>query len=136
MQLLWQVGVHDQGRIINPKLVEGQHHGALAQGIGQAMAEAITYDADGQPVGSTFMDCTIPVAEDLPMPSLDNLEFPSPTDPLGAKGAGEIATTGTAGVIVNAVVDALSPFGVRHIETPVTPEKIWRIIHEGSAGQS
>jgi len=136
VRLIWQVGVHDQGKIINPTLVEGQHHGALAQGIGQAMAEAISYDTDGQPVGSTFMDYAIPLAEDLPVPSLDSLEFPSPTNPLQAKGAGEIATTGTAGVIVNAVVDALSPFGVRHIDTPVTPEKVWRIIREGSASQS
>jgi carbon-monoxide dehydrogenase large subunit len=128
VKLLGQFAVHDQGKIMNPILVEGQHHGGIAQGIGQALTEEMSYDWDGQPLASTFMDYGMPVAEGIPEPVLDNLEIPSPTNPLQAKGAGEIATTGTAGVIANAVVDALAPFGVRHIDTPLTPEKIWRII--------
>ena len=133
VKILRQFAVHDQGNIMNPTLVEGQHQGGIAQGIGQAITEEMAYDSDGQPLASTFMDYGMPVAEDIPRPVLDTTQVPSPTNPLGAKGAGEIATTGTAGVITNAVVDALSEFGVRHIDTPLTAEKVWRIIHRAGS---
>ena len=97
VKLLRHYAVHDQGIIINPVLTNAQHHGGLAQGIGQAITEGIEYGSDGQPLASTFMDYGILLAEDLPEPVLENTETPSPTNPLQAKGAGEISTTGTAG---------------------------------------
>jgi carbon-monoxide dehydrogenase large subunit len=133
VKLLRHFGVHDCGVMINPKLIIGQHHGGLAQGIGQAMSEGIEYTPDGQPLNSTFLDYGLPLAEDMPEPVLLDTETPSPTNPMQVKGAGEITTTGTAVVIVNAVLDALAPLGVKHVDMPLTPEKVWRLIHESDA---
>ena len=130
VRLLRHFGVHDCGKMINPKLIIGQHHGGLAQGIGQAMSEGIDYTPDGQPLNSTFLDYGLPLAEDMPEPVLRDTETPSPTNPMQVKGAGEITTTGTAVVIVNAVIDALSPLGVQQVDMPLTPEKVWRLIHD------
>ena len=95
VKLLRHFGVHDCGVMINPKLIIGQHHGGLAQGIGQAMSEGIDYTPDGQPLNSTFLDYGLPLAEDMPEPVLRDTETPSPTNPMQVKGAGEITTTGT-----------------------------------------
>ncbi len=122
------VGVDDCGTVINPLIVDGQIHGGLAQGIGQAMLEEVVYDGSGQLLTGSLMDYAIPRATDLPPFQLDRTVTPSPLNPLGAKGIGEAGTIGSAPAIVNAVVDALSPFGVSHIDMMLRPEKLWQIM--------
>ena len=131
--LLKFVCVDDAGHLINPLIVEGQIHGGLAQGIGQAMIEEVVYNDDGQLVTGSFMDYAIPRATDFPRFELDNTVTPTPVNPLGAKGVGEAGTLGSTPCIVSAAVDALSEFGVRHIDMMLRPEKLWRIIHGGQA---
>jgi len=134
--LLKLVAVDDAGNLINPLIVEGQIHGGLAQGIGQAMIEEVVYDtADGQPLTGSFMDYALPRATDFPRFELENTVTPTPVNPLGAKGVGEAGTIGSTPCIVSAAVDALSECGVTHIDMMLRPEKLWRIIH-GSGGQS
>ena len=123
------VAVSDCGRVINPMIVDGQVHGAIAQGIGQALTEGMDYTLDGQPLTATLMDYAIPVAEETPSFITDHIETPSPLTPTGAKGIGEMPTVVAPGAVANAVLNALSHVGVRHIETPLTPEKIWRALH-------
>lgn len=127
------VAVDDCGKVINPLLVDGQIHGGIAQGLGQALMELAVYDESGQLVTGELMDYAIPKAHDMPWIESDRVETPSPVNPLGIKGVGEAGTIGSTPAIVNAVVDALSPLGVRHIDMPLTSEKIWRIIHEKEA---
>jgi carbon-monoxide dehydrogenase large subunit len=131
--LLKLVAVDDAGHLINPLIVEGQIHGGLAQGIGQAMIEEVVYDADGQLLTGSFMDYAIPRAADFPRFELDATITPTPVNPLGAKGVGEAGTLGSTPCIVAAAVDALSPFGVKHIDMMLRPEKLWRIIRGGQA---
>ena len=133
VQLLRCVGVHEGGRIVNPKLMEGQIQGGLAQGIGEAMMEGIFYTPDGQPTTGSFMDYGMPLAEDVLEPELGYQEMPSPTGPLGVKGIGELGAAGPPAAIANAVTDALSPLGLTHLNTPYTPEKLWRVLHQGGA---
>ena len=128
-RLLKMVAVDDAGHLINPLIVEGQIHGGLAQGIGQAMIEEVAYDADGQPLTASFMDYALPRASDFPRFELDNTVTPTPVNPLGAKGVGEAGTIGSTPCIVAAAVDALSGLGVRHLDMMLRPEKLWRIIH-------
>ena len=128
-RLLKMVAVDDAGHLINPLIVEGQIHGGLAQGIGQALIEEVAYDADGQPLTASFMDYALPRASDFPRFELDNTVTPTPVNPLGAKGVGEAGTIGSTPCIVNATVDALSGFGVRHLDMMLRPEKLWRIVH-------
>ena len=128
-RLLKMVAVDDAGHLINPLIVEGQIHGGLAQGIGQALIEEVVYGADGQPLTASFMDYALPRASDFPRFELDNTVTPTPVNPLGAKGVGEAGTIGSTPCIVAAAVDALSGFGVRHIDMLLRPEKLWRIIH-------
>ncbi len=120
--------VDDQGVIVNPMTVEGQVHGGAAQGIGQALYEISEYDQSGQLVNGSLMDYAIPTAEMTPEFVVAFSETPSPLNSLGVKGMGEGPTTGAPSAVVNAVVDALSPLGVRHIEMPLTPERVWRAI--------
>ena len=127
-RLLKMVAVDDAGHLINPLIVEGQIHGGLAQGIGQALIEEFAYDADGQPLTASFMDYALPRASDFPRFELDNTVTPTPVNPLGAKGVGEAGTIGSTPCIVAAAVDALSGFGVRHLDMMLRPEKLWRII--------
>jgi carbon-monoxide dehydrogenase large subunit len=122
------VAVDDCGNAINPMLVDGQIVGALAQGIGQAVLEHIRYGDDGQLLTSTFMDYAMPRADDMPELVLDRTVTPSPLNPLGVKGVGEGGACVAPPAIVNAVVDALSSFGVTHVDMPLTPEKLWRVI--------
>ena len=132
-KLLKMVAVDDCGTVINPLIVEGQVHGGLAQGIGQAMIEEVVYDEDGQLLTGSFMDYAIPRATDFPWFELDKTVTPTPVNPLGAKGVGEAGTLGSTPCIVNAAVDALSEFGVTHIDMMLRPEKLWRIINSGGA---
>jgi carbon-monoxide dehydrogenase large subunit len=126
VKILRYVGVHDCGRIVNPKLVEGQIVGGIAQGIGQALSEGMVYSEEGQPLTGSLLDYAIPKAPDIPDLILDTLETPSPTNPLGAKGIGSVSTVPPPAAVTNAVMDALSTFGVRHLDTPLTAERIWR----------
>jgi carbon-monoxide dehydrogenase large subunit len=125
------IAVDDAGTLINPLIVDGQIHGGLAQGIGQAMIEEVVYGEDGQLLTGSFMDYAIPRAGDLPRFELDVTVTPTPVNPLGAKGVGEAGTLGSTPAVVNAAVDALSEFGVTHIDMMLRPEKLWRIIQGG-----
>ncbi len=134
VSVLRYVAVHDAGRIINPLLAAGQVHGALAQGIGQALLEGMVYSPEGQPVTGSLLDYALPRASNTPAFTLDTLETPSPLNPLGVKGIGELPTLAAPVAIANAIMDALSHVGVRHIDTPLTPAKIWQAMQE--QGQS
>ena len=124
--------VDDQGTIVNPMTVEGQIHGGAAQGLGQALYEWSAYDDSGQLLNGSLMDYAIPSAETTPQFVTEFMETPSPVNELGVKGMGEGPTTGTPPAVVNAVVDALAPFGMTHIEMPLTPERVWRAIEASS----
>ncbi len=128
--------VNDFGTVINPMLVEGQIHGGVVQGIGQAMLERTVYDGDGQFLTGSFMDYCLPRAADAPPFVTAHHPVPAKTNPLGVKGCGEAGCAGGLGSVMNAIVDALSEFGIRHIDMPVTPEKVWRAIQAGKAKQS
>jgi carbon-monoxide dehydrogenase large subunit len=121
------IAVDDCGKVINPLLVDGQIQGGIAQGLGQALFEEVMYDEDGQLLTGSLMDYALPKAEDLPRLELARTETPTPVNPLGAKGVGESGTIGSTPAVVNAVVDALAPFGVVHVDMPLKPEKIWRL---------
>jgi carbon-monoxide dehydrogenase large subunit len=125
--------VSDCGRVISPLLVEGQIHGGLAQGIAQALWEEIVYDEQGQLVSGSLMDYAVPVARYFPQFAHAMTETPSPFNPLGAKGIGELATVSAPPAVVNAVLDALAPFGIRHLDMPLTPERVWRAIEDARA---
>jgi len=125
------VAVDDCGKIINPLIVDGQVHGGVAQGLGQALWEQAVYDDTGQLVTGELMDYAIPKASFMPWIESSHTETPSPVNPLGVKGVGEAGTIGCSPAVVNSVVDALSPLGVRHIDMPMTPEKIWKLVQAG-----
>ena len=129
VKIVRYAAVHDCGRILNPLLVEGQMHGGIVQGIGQALTEGMVYTEDGQPATGSLMDYALPMAAQVPDMLLDTMETPSPTNPLGAKGIGELPTVAAPVAVANAVMDALSSAGGRPIDTPLTPEKIWRALH-------
>ena len=130
VKFLRYVAVDDCGKVINPMLVDGQIHGGIVQSIGQALYEELVYDEQGQLITGTLMDYAVPRASMIPWFELDRTETPSPVNPLGVKGVGEAGTIGATPAIVNAVVDALSPFGVRHIDMPMKPETVWRLIQK------
>ncbi|HEY0448365.1 aerobic carbon-monoxide dehydrogenase large subunit [Actinophytocola sp.] len=119
------VAVDDCGVRINPSIVEGQVHGGLADGVGMALMELMAFDTDGNCLGGSFMDYLLPTAVDCPSWELGETVTPSPHHPLGAKGIGECATVGSPAAVVNAVMDALAPFGVRHADMPLTPAAVW-----------
>ncbi len=126
------IAVDDVGNVINPMIVDGQIHGGLAQGIGQALFEGAIYDDDGQLVNGSYMDYAMPRADDFPSFELDRQVTPCPHNPLGVKGAGEAGTIGSTPAVVNAVMDALSPFGIFDIQMPLTPERVWKAIQSAS----
>ena len=133
VQVLALAMVDDSGRSVNPMIVHGQMHGAVAQGIGQALTERCAYDpATGQLLSGSFLDYAIPRADELPSISVTSRDVPSPTNPLGAKGAGEGGTVGAPGAVIHAILDALAPLGVTHVDMPATPEAVWRAIQEAS----
>ena len=136
VELVKYVAVDDCGRVLNDYLVAAQVHGALAQGIGQALYEEVMYDkTDGQLLTSTLMDYTLPNARQLPDFVTDTVETPSPLNPLGAKGVGEAGCIGAPPAIVNAVLDALAPLGVKTIDMPLKPEKVWALIRAAREGR-
>ena len=126
------ISVDDCGVRVSPTLVAGQVHGGLAQGIAQALLEELVYGSDGQLVTGTLMDYAVPHADDLPSFVTDQTVTPTPRNPMGAKGIGEAATIGATPAIVNAVVDALRPFGVRHLDMPLRPERVWQAMKSGA----
>jgi carbon-monoxide dehydrogenase large subunit len=128
-KFLRYVAVDDCGKVINPLLVDGQLHGGIVQSIGQALYEEVVYDEQGQLVTGELMDYAIPRASRLPWFELDRTETPSPVNPLGVKGVGEAGTIGATPAIVNAIVDALSPYGVKHLDMPVRPENVWKLMN-------
>jgi aerobic carbon-monoxide dehydrogenase large subunit len=127
------VAVDDVGRVVNPLIVEGQVHGGVVQGIAQALFEEAVYDDDGNLLTGTFVDYTLPSAADLPDLVTDRTETPAPDHPLGVKGVGEAGTIAATPAVVNAVVDALRPYGVTDIQMPCTPERVWRAVQGGSS---
>jgi carbon-monoxide dehydrogenase large subunit len=132
VKFLRYVAVDDCGKVINPMLVDGQLHGGIVQSIGQALYEEVVYDEQGQLVTGTLMDYALPKASQIPWLELERTETPSPVNPLGVKGVGEAGTIGATPAIVGAIVDALAPFGVKHLDMPVKPEAIWKIIKVGN----
>jgi carbon-monoxide dehydrogenase large subunit len=124
------VAVDDCGNIINPMIVEGQIHGGLTMGLAPALYEEISYDEQGNIRGGSFMDYLVPTAVETPNWETDKTCTPSPHHPLGAKGVGESATVGAPAAIVNAVVDALWHLGVRHVDIPITPAKVWKLLRD------
>jgi len=133
--LLRYVAVDDCGKRINPMIVEGQLHGGIVQGIGQALFEAAVYDKDGQLLSGSMMDYHVPRASDVPAFELDHTVTPSPVNPLGVKGIGEAGTIGSTPTAVNAVIDALSHLGVRHLDMPLAPERVWRAIRDATRAE-
>jgi carbon-monoxide dehydrogenase large subunit len=122
--------VNDFGTVINPMLVAGQAHGGVVQGIGQILMERTVYDQQGQPLTGSYMDYAMPRASDAPNFAIENHSVPCKTNRLGVKGCGEAGCAGALPSVMNAIVDALSTVGVTHINMPVTPEKIWRVLNE------
>jgi len=129
VELVRHVAVDDCGTIINPLIVAGQQHGGIAQGVAQTLWEAMEYDEDGNPITANLMDYAMPSAAELPSYETYNTVTPTPLNPLGAKGIGESATLGSTPAVHNAIVDALSQFGIRHIDMPCTAERVWRTLN-------
>ena len=133
-RILRYAAVHDCGRAMNPKLLQGQIDGAMAQGLGAAMGEAMVYTPEGQPVTGSFLDYAMPLAEDMPITVMETMETPSDTNPLGVKGIGELPTVVAPVAMANAAVDALRHLGVRHLDAPLTAEKVWRALQSAREG--
>jgi carbon-monoxide dehydrogenase large subunit len=125
------IACDDAGTILNPLLVDGQVHGGLAQGISQALFEEVRYDEDGNPLSTTLLDYLMPSAAEFPLFERIEMETPSPINPLGAKGIGESGTIGSTPAVQNAVIDAVSHLGIRHIDMPLTPERVWNVLNGG-----
>jgi carbon-monoxide dehydrogenase large subunit len=135
VRLVRHVTVDDAGPVLNPVLAEGQREGGIAQGAAQALLEEVLYDAEGNPVTSTLIDYPFVTATELPSFELVDMATPTPLNPLGVKGIGEAGTIGATPAVQNAVVDAVSHLGVRHVDMPTTPERVWTAINEARAGQ-
>ena len=136
VELTRMVAVDDAGRIVNPLVAEGQVHGGVVAGIAQALYEELTYDSDGNPLNANLVTYGIPAATELPAIEVVGMETPTPINPLGVKGIGESGTIGATPAVHNAVIDALSPYGVRHIDMPVNGETVWRAIRAAGNGTS
>jgi carbon-monoxide dehydrogenase large subunit len=136
LRILKFVAIDDAGRIVNPLLAEGQVFGSTVQGLGESLTEEVVYDDDGQPQTATLADYGIPRAPDVPPLHSEFLETPSPINPLGAKGIGESGCIATPATMANAVADALAPLGIRHVDVPYTPAKLWRLINDTGLGGS
>jgi carbon-monoxide dehydrogenase large subunit len=136
VELLRYVAVNDVGPVGNPLVVDGQIEGSITHAIGQALMEEVRYDEQGNLLTDNLDRYPLPRAADAPFFELDRTETPTPHSTLGAKGAGEIATVPPAAAITNAVCDALAEFGISHIDMPLTPEKVWRAMQNGSTGDN
>jgi carbon-monoxide dehydrogenase large subunit len=130
VKILRYIAVDDVGKVINPLIVDGQVHGGIVQGVAQALWEGAVYDESGQLVSGSLMDYAIPKADFLPMFELARTETPSPVNPLGVKGVGEAGTIASTAAAVNAVMDALAPLGIKHLDMPLTPERVWRAMNQ------
>jgi carbon-monoxide dehydrogenase large subunit len=128
------VAVDDVGNVINPMIVDGMLHGGIAQGIGQALWEEARYDENAQLITGSMLEYALPKADQLPNFETERTVTPSPSNPLGVKGAGEAGAIASPAAIANAVIDALAPFGIRHLDMPYTPQKVWEAIHAAKAG--
>ena len=126
--------VNDFGIVVNPMLVEGQAHGGIVQGLGQALMETTVYDESGQPLTGSFMDYAMPRADNAPMFRYDSHPVPCTTNLVGAKGCGEAGCAGALPSVMNAIVDALAEYGVTHIDMPATPQTVWKAIEAAKAG--
>ncbi len=124
----------DVGKVINPMIVDGQVHGGIAQGIAQALWEYGVYDESGQLETASLMDYAVPKADFFPSFEVERTETPTDVNPLGVKGAGETGTIASTAAVVNAVMDALAPLGIRHLDMPLTPERVWRAMRAASDG--
>jgi carbon-monoxide dehydrogenase large subunit len=133
VRIVRYAAVNDFGTVVNPMIVAGQLHGGVAQGIGQALMEEVSYDSSGQPVTGSFMDYAMPRAGDVPTMSVDDHPSPAKSNPLGTKGCGEAGCAGSLVCIVNAVLDALAEYGITEIDMPLTPERVWRAIQDAKA---
>ena len=129
VRLVRHIAVDDCGRVLNPMLVEGQVHGGLAQGIAQALFEEVRYDESGNPTTGNLTTYLMPSAAEFPWFQTERMQTPTPVNPLGAKGIGESATIGSTPAVQNAVVDALAPYGIRHLDLPLSPERVWSALH-------
>jgi carbon-monoxide dehydrogenase large subunit len=130
------VAVDDCGNVINPMIVDGQLHGGIAQGIAQALFEEVVYDPEnGQLMTGTLVDYLVPTANEIPTPQLDRTVTPSPTNELGVKGIGEAGTIASSVAVINAIVDALAPFGITHIDMPASPDRVWKTIRDAQGGR-
>jgi carbon-monoxide dehydrogenase large subunit len=136
VDLVRYVAVDDVGKKINPMIVDGQLHGGIAQGVGQALWEGAVYGEDGQLLTGSMMDYALPRASRLPSFELDETVTPSPVNPLGVKGVGEAGAIASTAAVANAVIDALSPLGIRHLDMPYTPQTVWRAIQSAKGGQA
>jgi carbon-monoxide dehydrogenase large subunit len=125
--------VNDFGTVINPLIVEGQMHGGVVQGIGQALMEMTSYDSDGQLLTGSYMDYALPRAADSPPMTVVDHPVPATTNPLGVKGCGEAGCAGSLTSVMNAVADALSEFGIHHLDMPATPQRVWQAIRDARA---
>ena len=135
VKILRYIAVDDIGRVINPMIVDGQVHGGVAQGIGQALYEGAVYDDNGQLITGSMLDYTVPNATQIPPIETARTETPSPVNPMGIKGVGETGTIAATQAVVNAVADALAPLGIHHLEMPMTPERVWRAIQQAKQQQ-
>ena len=135
VDLVRYVAVDDVGKKINPMIVDGQLHGGIAQGVGQALWEEAVYGDDGQLLSGTMLDYALPRASWLPLLELDETVTPSPVNPLGVKGVGEAGAIASTAAVANAVMDALHPLGIRHLDMPLTAPEVWHAI-QGKGGQA
>jgi carbon-monoxide dehydrogenase large subunit len=135
-RLVRHVALDDCGTVLNPMLVEGQIHGGVAQGVAQALYEEFVYSGDGNPLTASLIDYAIPTIGEMPMIETLSMETPTPHNPLGAKGVGESGTVGSTPAVQNAVIDAVSHLGVRHIDMPLHPMRVWEAIQAASATRS
>jgi carbon-monoxide dehydrogenase large subunit len=136
VDLVRYVAVDDVGKKINPMIVDGQLHGGIAQGVGQALWEETIYSDDGQLLSGSLLDYALPRASWLPAFELDETVTPSPVNPLGVKGVGEAGCIASTAAVANAVIDALSPLGIRHLDMPYTAQKVWGAIQAAKGGQA
>ncbi|HEY8635828.1 MAG TPA: xanthine dehydrogenase family protein molybdopterin-binding subunit [Candidatus Limnocylindrales bacterium] len=136
VELVKYVAVDDVGKKINPMIVDGQLHGGIAQGVGQALWEGAVYDDGGQLLTGSMLDYTVPRASFFPNIELDETVTPSPVNPIGVKGVGEAGAIASTAAVANAVIDALGPFGIRHLDMPYTPQTVWRAMHDAKGGQA
>jgi carbon-monoxide dehydrogenase large subunit len=136
VDLVRYVAVDDVGNKINPMIVDGQLHGGIVQGVGQALWEGAIYSDDGQLLTGSMLDYAMPRAAWLPHLELDETVTPSPVNPLGVKGVGEAGAIASTAAVANAVVDALSPLGIRHLDMPFTSQKVWAAIQSAKGGRA